>query len=139
MLRRQPVVTLVGVVYFGGLCFFALGPRASLESAPLASVLIFVPAGVILMLLFSRRHWFAAFTVGVLGIVWLELACVVWRPDAPIRTSDLLAGVAGLVGGLLVGALLERLRGRRAQPPVLSFTRLSQTGSSGLTPESPRD
>lgn len=139
MLRRQPVVTVVGVVYFGGLCFLSLGPRAELESTPLAGVLLFVPAGVILMLLFSRKHWFAAFTVGVLGIVWLELACVVWRPDAPIRTSDLLAGIAGLVVGLLAGALLDALRGRRVQPPALSFTRLSQTGSSGLTPESPRD
>ena len=139
MLRRHPVVTLVGVVYFGGLCFISLGPRAEVESTMLGGVALFVPAGVILMILFSRRHWFAAFTVGVLGVVWLELACVVWRPDAPIRTTDLVAGITGLVIGLLVGAVVESLRMRRVKAPVLSFTRVSQTSSSGLTTESPRD
>ena len=139
MLRRHPVVTLVGVVYFGGLCFISLGPRAEVESTMLGGVAVFVPAGVILMVLFSRRHWFAAFAVGALGVVWLELACVVWRPDAPIRAIDLVAGITGLVIGLLVGALVETLRARRVTPPVLSFTRVSQTSGSGLTPESPRD
>jgi hypothetical protein len=139
MLRRHPVVTLVGVVYFGGLCFISLGPRAQMESNAFTEMVLFVPAGVILMVLFTRKHWFAAFTVGTLGVVWLELACIVLRPDAPIRTFDLVAGITGLVVGLVAGALVEHLRGRRAKPVVLSFTRLSQTGSSGLTTESPRD
>jgi len=139
MLRRHPVVTLVGVVYFGGLCFISLGPRAEIESTLFGGVLIFVPAGLILMVLFSRKHWFAAFTVGTLGVVWLELACIVWRPDAPLRTTDMVAGVTGLVIGLLAGAIIEGARGRRAKPPVVSFTRISQTSGSGLTTESPRD
>lgn len=139
MLRRHPVVTLVGVVYFGGLCFISLGPRAQMDLTLLGQVVLFVPAGVILMVLFTRKHWFAAFTVGVLAVVWLELACIVWRPDAPIRSFDLAAGVAGVIVGLLAGALVERLRGRRDKPAVLTLTRLSQTGGSGLTTESPRD
>lgn len=139
MLRRHPVVTLVGVVYFGGLCVFSLGPRAEMPSTTLLAFLLLIPAGVILVTIFSRKHWFAAFSVGFLGLVWLQLACVVWRPDAPIHSFDLVAGVAGLALGLLAGASIERLRQRRIAPPTLSFTRLSQTGSSGLFTERPRD
>ena len=143
MFRRHPIVTVLGVVYFGGLCFLSLGVRTTAESSFVGDVILLVPAGLILIALFTRRHWFAAFSVGSLAVVWIELACVVWRPDTVMRGADVLAGIVGVTVGILIAVAVASLRDHHRdgvrEAPVLSFTRLSQTGSSGLTTESPRD
>ena len=143
MFRRHPIVTVLGVAYFGGLCFLSLGVRPATDSSFIGDVILLVPAGIILIALFTRRHWFAAFSVGALAVVWIELACVVWRPDTVMRGTDVLAGITGVTIGILVAIAIASLREHRrasiSPAPVLSFTRLSQTGSSGLTTERPRD
>jgi dolichol kinase len=139
MFRAHPIVTTVGIVYFGVLCFVTMGPRADNGSSFGGTLVLFVPAGLLLVLLLGRHHWFAALLVGVVGVVWLELACIVWRPDAPAVPTDVLSSSIGVSVGILLGLAVSRLRSRPHTQRVHSFTRLSQTGSSRLSSESPRD
>jgi len=139
MLRRHPVTSTVGVVYFVVLCVMILGPWADDEASIAGSAIVFFPAGVLLIVLLGRQRWILAMSVGVLGVVWLELACIVWRPDAPSVPIDLAAGVAGVVAGAAVAAAIGAASGHKVQETESSFTRVSQTGSSGWSTERQQD
>ena len=139
MLRRHPVTSAVAVVYFLSLSVMILGPWADDKASFVGSVIVFFPAGVLLVVLLGKQRWILAMSVGVLGVVWLELACIVWRPDAPSVPIDLVAGVAGVVAGAAVTAAIGAASGHRAQDTEASFTRVSQTGSSGWSTERQQD
>jgi len=139
MLRRHPVTSAVAVVYFLALCVMILGPWADDKASFAGSAIVFFPAGVLLVVLLGKQRWILAMSVGVLGVVWLELACIVWRPDAPSVPIDLVAGVAGVVAGAAVTAAIGAASANRAQDTEASFTRVSQTGSSGWSTERQQD
>jgi len=139
MFRRRPVVTAFAVVYFVALCWIALGPRADGLSSYLSGVILFLPLGPLVIALLGRRHWIAALMLGLIASVWIQLACIVWRADARVTSWDLSANLTGVVVGTLVAVVFATLAERRSRSRVVSFTRFSQSSSSGLTTESPRD
>jgi len=143
MLRRHPILAPLGVVYFGMLCWMALGPRSEGTATFAGGVMLFLPIGPILIGLLGRDRWMRVFLVGVLLSVWVQLACVVWRSDAQLSFPELGANVVGVVVGTMAAVAVSSARAHRhrvqQRPSQLSFTRLSQTGGSGLTLESPPD
>lgn len=139
MFRRHPVIAVVAVVYFGSLCVLLLGPMAGAKSTFVGSMLAFAPTGILLVVLFGRHRWLSALSVGALAVVWVELACIVWRPDAPSVPLDLVASLAGVTVGVLVGLAITARRAPDRSTEIPSFTRLSQTGGSGWSPERPQD
>lgn len=139
MFRRRPVVTALAVGYFVALCFMALGPRADGEFGYLGGVLLFLPLGPLVITLLGRRHWIAALMLGLVASVWIQLACIVWRPDVRIASSDLSANLTGVVIGTLIAVLVGAVVAKRSRSRAASFTRFSQTSSSGLTTETLQD
>jgi len=139
MLRRHPVTSTVAVVYFLVLCVMILGPWADDEATFIGSAIVFFPGGILLVALFGKQRWMVAMSIGVLGVIWLELACIVWRPDAPSVPIDLAAGVVGIAAGVGLAALIGAASGHRAGAPEASFTRFSQTDGSGWGTERQQD
>lgn len=139
MFRRRPFVTALAVGYFVALCFVALGPRADGQFDYLGGVLMFLPLGPLVVGLLGRRHWIAALMLGLVASIWIQLACIVWRPDVRIASSDLSANLTGVVIGTLVAVAIGALVAKRSRSRALSFTRFSQTSGSGLTTETHQD
>jgi len=139
MFRRHPLLTVVGGVYFGVLCWMALGPRSDGTATFAGGVLLFLPMGPILIGLVGRSRWFAVLMLGVLASVWVQLACIVWHSDAQLSLSELGSNVLGVAAGTALAVAVSSAVSRRHRIHQVSFTRLSQTGGSGLTLESPPD
>ena len=139
MFRRHPILAPAAIVYFGALCWMALGPRAETTATFLGGVALFLPIGPLLIGLLGRSRWMRVFMVGVLLSVWVQLACVVWRSDAQLSFTELAANVLGVAAGTAIAVAVSTAASHRQSAPTLSFTRLSQTGGSGLTLESPPD
>ena len=139
MLRRHPVTSTVAVVYFLLLCVMVLGPWADDDASFVGSAIVFFPAGVFLVVLLGKQRWMLAMSLGVVGVVWFELACIVWRPDAPSVPIDLAAGVVGVVAGAALTAAIGAASAHKTQNAEASFTRVSQTRSSGWSTERQQD
>ncbi|TBN57169.1 hypothetical protein EYE40_07015 [Glaciihabitans arcticus] len=139
MLRRHPVLTVVGAVYFGMLCFMALGPRSVGTATFAGGVVLFLPIGPILIGLFGRSRWMSVILLGLLASVWVQLACIVWRSDAQLSLTELASNALGVAAGTALAVAVSSVVSRRERIRHPSFTRLSQTGGSGWTLESPPD
>lgn len=132
MFRRHPVLSLLTVAYLACLAWLTLTPTDDGERAftllgrlvdlfqrhestswltyPLAefaaNIVLFVPMGVFVVLLFGRRHWWAGIFVGVLTSCWIELAQGVWMPDRVADPRDLASNSIGTALGVVVALLI---------------------------------
>jgi glycopeptide antibiotics resistance protein len=64
------------------------------------NLLLFVPVGVLLTLLFGRRRWLIAVAFGVLGAAWVEAAQAIWMPEGYGRVEDTFWGALGVLLGV---------------------------------------
>ena len=111
MTRKRLVIVVVAGVYFGVLAALTFVPVSASVSRSgwIWSFALFVPVGVLLVLLMGTRRWWAAWGFGVLGAAWIEAAQTVWVPDCA-SIADLVAGSIGVTVGvaatvvILVGA-----------------------------------
>jgi hypothetical protein len=132
MVRRHPALCVVAAVYFVGLALLCLTPNsivargsvAARRLAPWASasaaevvigVVLFVPVGVLLVLIVGRRRWAFVLVTGVLAAFWLRLAEMVWMPRERIDAGSVAPHIAGTAVGVLLALVL--LRARRRTPP----------------------
>lgn len=72
------------------------------------SVLAFIPMGLLLELALGRRRWWAAIGFGVLGAAWIEAAQAIWMPPGYGRFEDAAWASAGVLLGVLLGAVTLR-------------------------------
>jgi len=155
VIRRHPVLSVFTGVYLGGLAWMTLTPvpfetkRATIVEIAVAGlhrypitnwvttggfelaikVAIFVPFGLLLVLLAGRRRWLLVSFVGVLTSCWIELAQSIWIPSRAAEARDVLANSAGALLGALLAVALISLADRRSKPQVSAVSR-------GLTPVS---
>ena len=138
MARR--VLAIVSVLYLVGLAIIAFWPVpvdrefsdalevliAQLQTDGLsflsystveiaANVLLFVPLGILLAVLFGEGARWLAFGVCVAVSALIEFAQSVLLPDRFATASDLLANVAGAAIGVLIVAIISGVRNRRAR------------------------
>jgi glycopeptide antibiotics resistance protein len=103
---------LISQLQSDGLSFLSYG---TIEIA--ANVLLFIPLGVLLALLFRPGARWLAFAVCVAVSAFIEFAQAVLLPARFATASDLLANVAGAAIGVLIVAIVTAVRsGRRREP-----------------------
>lgn len=162
MIRRHPFLSTVTGVYLGSLALMTLTPitfenkRSSVVSWLVESfsqfgptkwistdgvefalkVMIFVPLGLLLVLLAGRRKWLFVVFLGVLASCWIELAQDIWIPSRTADARDVFANSAGTIIGALLALAIIAARVRRAkavrsraQSPL---TPISQSPGTGL-------
>jgi len=162
VIRRHPVLSVFTGVYLGGLALMTLTPvpfeskRASVIEIAVAGlhrfsvtnwvttagfevaikVAIFVPFGLLLVLLAGRRRWVLVSFFGVLTSCWIELAQSIWIPSRAANGLDVLANSVGVVLGALLAVVLISLVGRRSKDRQVaserSLTPVSQSPGSRL-------
>lgn len=71
-----------------------------------ANILLFVPMGVFVVLLFGRRLWWAGIFAGVLASCWIELAQAIWFTDRVSDPRDLASNSIGTVVGVVLALLV---------------------------------
>ena len=132
MFRRHPLLSVLTVAYLFALAWLTLTPTSNGERAFsllgrlvdifqrhestawftyslaefMANIVLFVPMGVFVVLLFGRRHWWAGIFVGVLTSCWIELAQGVWLPDRVADPRDLASNAIGTALGVLVALVI---------------------------------
>jgi glycopeptide antibiotics resistance protein len=111
MFRRRHFLSVVAAVYFGLLIglTFTPGSSAARESWILPTVL-FLPVGLLLVLLMGRRRWWVAVGFGMLGAAWVEAAQTIWMPDGYASVTDILCSSIGAMLGVGLGVILLTVR-----------------------------
>jgi glycopeptide antibiotics resistance protein len=77
-----------------------------------ANVVLFVPLGILLSVLFRVGARWLAFAVCVAISAFLEFGQAVLLPQRVASVSDLLANIAGAAIGVLIVAIVSAVRGR---------------------------
>ena len=99
-------------------------------------VLIFVPLGLLLVLIAGRRKWLFVVFLGVLTSCWIELAQDIWIPSRAADARDVFANSAGTMIGALIALAILAARVRRARAGKSRANRpltpISQSPGSGL-------
>jgi glycopeptide antibiotics resistance protein len=149
MFRHHPVLTAATALYLGAVAWLTLGPQPvglvraggvwqllalfqrhtatawitypAIEFS--ANVLMFVPIGLFLLLLFGRRLWWLAVVMGVLLSSVIEFAQL-YLPGRVSDVRDLTSNSLGALIGVLVALILtwpaaarrRRLRQLAGQP-----------------------
>jgi glycopeptide antibiotics resistance protein len=134
VLRAHPNLSLVLFVYLAALAWLTLSPvgggeSSSSELARLAeslggvgglawvnsaivefaiNIVLFVPMGVIVLLLLGRERWWVVIAVGVIASMWIELAQGVWLPSRAADAADLAANSLGTALGVAFVVLVAR-------------------------------
>ena len=132
MFRRHPLLSLLTVAYLGGLVWITLTPssddfradsvvyllldifQSNASTAWLnynivefaANVILFVPMGVFVVLLFGRRLWWAGIGAGVLAACWIELAQGIWFAYRVTDMRDIASNTLGTVLGVMLALLI---------------------------------
>jgi len=162
VIRRHPLLSALTGVYLGGLAWITLTPipfenkRENVISWSLdrihevemlrwvtfdgldfvAKMLIFVPFGLLLVLIFSRRRWVFVVFLGLITSCWIELAQNIWIPSRSADGQDVLANTAGaLLGAMIAVAILGVTKKRRRRSGSASrspLTPVSQSPGSRL-------
>lgn len=141
MFRRHPLLSLMTVAYLLCLAWLTLTPTSSGERAFsllgrlvdqfqrhestswltyslaefAANIVLFIPMGIFVVLLFGRRTWWAGIFVGVLTSCWIELAQGVWMPDRVADPRDLASNSIGTALGVIVALLITWPAARRGR------------------------
>ncbi|WP_233245463.1 VanZ family protein [Salinibacterium hongtaonis] len=131
MLRRHPLLSLATVAYLAIVGWLTLGPQPldgrarsllwnvlerlqAYESLQwitydriefAANVLMFIPIGLLFVLLFGRRQWWFAILVSVLVTVGIEFAQL-FLNDRVTDIRDLISNASGAVVGVVLALLL---------------------------------
>jgi glycopeptide antibiotics resistance protein len=71
-----------------------------------SNVLLFIPLGLLLVLMLGRRHWFGVLFVGLITSCWIELAQSVWLPMREADPRYIAAHVAGTTVGIIVAVAI---------------------------------
>ncbi len=103
MSRARVLISVIAALYFGALIglTFVQGSVAN-RMSPLWSFLLFVPVGILLVLLLGRRRWWVAIWFGVLGAAWVEAAQTIWMPVGYASAWDVVWASSGVVAGVVV-------------------------------------
>lgn len=140
MFRRHPVLALITIAYLGVVAWVTLGPQplstvsrgilkrilAALGNHDLtdwitydrvefvANVLMFLPIGLLFVLLFGRRQWWLAVLIGIAITLAIELAqtSIADRVSDP---RDVLANTAGAFLGVLAAMAITGPAARRGK------------------------
>jgi cyanate permease len=146
MIRRHPALCVVAAIYFVGLALLCLTPNsvvartgggirrivpwASASAAEVVvSLALFIPVGVLLVLITGRRRWVTVIVVGVLASCWLRLAEMVWMPKEHIGVGSVMPHMAGTALGVAIAltllAMRRRTLERRPAAPVAAMAQRS--------------
>jgi VanZ family protein len=132
VLRRHPVISLLAAAYGGTMVVLSLTPASdgervlpllnrladlaqgparadwiTVEAADFAvGMLLFVPLGILLVLLVGRRRWLFVIVVGVLASCWIELAQGIWLGDRLSDSRDVVANTVGITLGVVVALVV---------------------------------
>jgi glycopeptide antibiotics resistance protein len=139
VLRRHPVICLLTVAYLVALAILTLTPSASGKrifsllgrlvaglqgyermdwisygtAEFVANILVFLPLGVLLVLLVGRRRWFAVVVAGLLASCWIELAQSIWLGDRAGDPRDIASNAIGTVLGVAAALIATRSAAHR--------------------------
>ncbi|MEI5583394.1 MULTISPECIES: VanZ family protein [unclassified Agromyces] len=80
-----------------------------------ANVLLFVPFGLLGLLVVGLRFWWVALVLGVTASVVIETGQELLLPERMPSTSDVVANALGTTLGVAAGCLILILRARRTQ------------------------
>jgi len=162
VIRRHPILSVLTGVYLGGLAWVTLTPMPfdtkrdgliawslhqlhqvemlrwvtfdGLDSV--AKALIFVPFGLLLVLLAGRRRWVFVVFLGLITSCWIELAQNIWIPSRSADARDVMANTGGaLLGAIVAVAILGATSKRRKRSRTAarsSLTPVSQSPGSRL-------
>jgi glycopeptide antibiotics resistance protein len=132
VLLRRPVLTLLAVPYLGTLAVLTLTPSASGDRAFsllgrlvaiiqgyertdwvgyslvefVANTVVFLPLGLLVVLLIGRRHWLVAIAAGLLASCWIELAQGIWIGDRVADARDIASNTIGTALGVAIALLV---------------------------------
>jgi len=132
-------MSFLGFAYFAVISMLSIAQPASGRLSFIILVALFVPFGAILLAGFGSHRWLLALVAGALGVLWLELACIVWNSTYPDESENLTARILGVVLGIAIYRSLAAVFGKRARLHATAFTRLSQARHPQLSPERRHD
>jgi glycopeptide antibiotics resistance protein len=141
VLRAHPNLSLLLFVYLAVLGWVTLTPAGNIESSTsalaqlaqamsagtglrwidfalvefAANIILFVPMGVIVLLLLGRERWWVVIAVGVIASCWIELAQGVWLPSRVADPRDLVSNSLGTALGVALVFLAAVPRARRVR------------------------
>lgn len=148
MFRRHPVLSILTVLYLGGVGWVTLGPEpydartsgilwrfldffAQYEATDwitfdrvefVANIVMFVPLGLFFVLLVGRARWWLAAALCVFVSVAIELSQGAFLPTRVSDFEDIVANSSGGVAGVILGLVLMTIsmarRARRARVRV---------------------
>jgi glycopeptide antibiotics resistance protein len=156
VIRRHPALSVVALIYFAALAWTTLTPapfggartalmaqaaRILRRNAPTSwvtqnglefasNVVLFIPLGLLLVLMLGRRHWFGVLFVGLITSCWIELAQSVWLPMREADPRYIAAHVAGTTLGIVIAILGSRKHAGQKERTALSP--VSQSSGSQL-------
>lgn len=116
MSRMRLAMSVIAALYFGtivGLAF--VSDSAANRPSFLWPFVLFVPVGILLLLLLGARRWWSAVGFGVLGVAWVEAAQSLWMPAGYADGWDVVWGSAGVVVGVLGTMFGVRMQRRSAR------------------------
>jgi glycopeptide antibiotics resistance protein len=146
MLLRHPRLTIATLAYLALVGWITLSPQAASPAGPVwrlaqffgdhratqwitfnlleftANIAMFVPIGVLLVLLFGRGRWWLAILAGVVLTLMIEYT----QRFLPTRVPDLrdiLANSIGVVTGTLLALLLTLRSARGRERRAAAFAR----------------
>lgn len=107
MSRRRFLTSVIAALYFGALIGLTFVPTSEqARSSWVVPVVVFLPVGLLLVLLMGPRRWWAALAFSVLGAAWIEAAQSIWMPEGYARAGDILLAAVGAAIGVALGVLL---------------------------------
>lgn len=113
MSRARFLTSVIAALYFGALIGLTFVPGSTANrSSPLWPFVLFVPVGVLLLLLLGTRRWWTALGFGALGAAWVEAAQTIWMPVGYADAWDVVWASAGVGTGVLLAVVAVRLRSR---------------------------
>lgn len=160
MLRKHPLLFLVTGVYLLGVALLTLSPapdsRPPVVSAMLgrlrsfeptswvtqdvvqflANIVLFIPIGLMFLLMLGGHRWFFVSVLGVVLSCWIELGQAALVPSRDASPEDILANLVGTVVGVIVASVALSLGSRRmraaSERRTRRFTPVSQSPGSSL-------
>ena len=135
MSRARSLLSMIAALYFGSLIGLAFVPgSAANRTSALWPFLLFVPVGILLLLLLGARHWWSALGFGTLGAGWVEAAQTIWMPVGYADAWDVVWASAGVIVGVSVAVLGARIR-RRSPAAVVVATDPGRSRVLGRGPD----
>jgi len=138
MFRRHPVLSVLTLLYLGGVAWITLGPQPQVASKDgivmqvlrilwehpatdwitysavefTANIAMFLPIGLFFLLLFGRSRWWLAMGIPFLMTLCIETAQI-WIPGRVSDIRDVISNTLGAVVGVLLGLAITAPRARR--------------------------